>query len=38
MITEICVGGVWSRGCCDGGGNVFYYTPVLEQTTNTVSV
>ena len=24
MIIEICVGGVWSGGCCDGGGSVLY--------------
>ena len=23
MITGVCVGGVWSGGCCDGGGSVF---------------
>ena len=24
MIIEICVGGVWSGGCCDGGGSALY--------------
>ena len=33
MIIEICVGGVWSRGCCDGGGSVLYCyrEPTIES-------
>ena len=33
MITEIYVGGVWSRGCCDGSGSVLYCyrEPTIES-------